>query len=197
MHLQSCIDVTMVRNMTNVTNWRVETEFNGSDNYTIHFDMNIEQGEVREYRPWDKANWEKFTEAMANKPLNFPETVTCKKLDNFLGKFYDTIETALDIACPKKTYKPPRLQHAWYSEDLALLHKEVQQAYELMKKKPSNKNRDTHKNLAYKYKRLCRTARKDSWRYFKQTQDTIKDMTTASCHNVKTPVHTITEVKQS
>ena len=78
----SCIDVTLTKGVPGrLNNWRVNTDYNGSDHHTILFSTTRRFETLPGTRPWSRANWQLFTAELSKAKFYFPDSVTDKKID--------------------------------------------------------------------------------------------------------------------
>ena len=166
---QSVIDVTLTRGV-GVWNWHVDQSYNASDHNSIFYDIEVEKVPPREVRPWDKADWRKFTDAL-DKQRQLPDRMTCKKLDKEIDKLYKDIDAALDDACPKYLAEIKPKKTEWYTDKIRLLHFKVRKQY----KKAIEINNDDEWNkltrMKRKFRRRCRRAKTITWRKFVDDTD--------------------------
>ena len=160
----SVIDVTLTKKFS-VWNWHVDQEFNASDHNSIYFQLEADPVPEREVRPWQKADWRKFTDTL-DKARPIPERMTCKKLDNELNKLYNDINIALEAACPKfkAKWKPKKTE--WYSDKIAALHFKVKKQYRKAMSTEVRDEFDKYETLRKKFRRRCRRAKAITWRKF-------------------------------
>ena len=161
---QSVIDVTLTSGV-NVWNWHVDESFNGSDHNSIFFDIELDLVAPREIRPWDKADWRKFTDSL-DKVRDIPRRITCKKVDKMVDKLYKDIDIALDSACPKFKVTRKRKKAEWYTDKIALLHKKVKKQYQKALNAGTQEEEDKYEILRKKFRRRCRRAKTIAWRTF-------------------------------
>ena len=160
----SVIDVTLTHRV-DIWNWHVDTEFNASDHNSIFFDIEADRVPFREIRPWDKADWRKFSDAL-DKERTFPVRMTCKKLDKEVDRMYKDINAALDIACPRFKLKPKKGKAEWYTEKIGLLHRRVKKQYKKAMETEVPQEFQKYEILRKKFRRRCRRAKNITWRTF-------------------------------
>ena len=176
----SYIDVTLTRDLDRaITKWRVDTSFNGSDHNTILFELASSMIEIPSYRPWDRANWDIFTEELEKAKFYRPKCMTDSKADKLLGKIYKVIDRAIEKACPMTKSKKVDSINDWFTDGLAKMKEKVHLAYDLHRKYPSSQSiRCRYKSLQKKYRRELRSSRRKSWNQFKSkvadTKETSK-----------------------
>ena len=101
----SHIDVMLSLNdnhETSIQKWKVhDKEVNFSDHNTITFNISKRLDDANvEFRQWDKSNWNIFNSKLEAVKIPVPVTLTQKTLDLLVDKLYDSINSALDKACP-------------------------------------------------------------------------------------------------
>ena len=160
----SVIDVTLTHEL-DIWNWHVDTEFNGSDHNSIYFMIEADLVPPREIRPWDKADWRKFTDAL-DKVRTVPDRMTAKKLDKVVDKLYVDINDALDSACPKFLLKNKIKKTEWYTPKIAALHIKVKKQYKRAFETGVQDEIDKYDTLRKKFRRRCRRAKTILWRKF-------------------------------
>ena len=85
------IDVTLTRGLhSGVKSWRVCRDYNASDHNTIKFEIESHKSDPELVRPWDKADWKKFSEILAGADYGIPEAMSMKKLDRLVERLYRT-----------------------------------------------------------------------------------------------------------
>ena len=127
------IDVTLTRGFALVDNWRVDQSFNGSDHNTLLYSIRHTMEEVPSTRPWAKANWNNFTKSLSQTNLNFPETISDKKLEQQVTKLYRAINNALDTACPMTKATQRDIVNPWFTQEIKDMQEEVHNAYDAWK----------------------------------------------------------------
>lgn len=121
--VDSYIDFTLSKNMIPLQNWRVhDMEFNGSDHHTITWDIPSSPPPLPFIRPWLKAKWDVFTNLIAQFDFHHTENFTTFKIDRLPERWYKVVTEALDVACPKRRARPPRVELNWYDKDHKYLH---------------------------------------------------------------------------
>lgn len=160
----SIIDVTLSKGVE-VWNWHVDETFNASDHNTIYFDIEVEEVPPREIRPWDKADWRKFTDIL-DKERVLPERMTCKKLDQEIDRLYKDIDHALDVACPKFLTKVQKKKADWYTDKIAHLHFKVKKQYRKAMESGVQYEWEKHERLRKSFRRRCRRSKTIVWRKF-------------------------------
>ena len=111
--LSSNIDVTLTRDLR-VVYWMIDRGYNGSDHNSVRFKIDLDPLPCRKVRPWSKAKWKTFHDIL-NKDFDIPETMSIKKLDKMVEFLYDSINNALDGACPKHKVVPKIKSH-WFDD---------------------------------------------------------------------------------
>ena len=166
-NIDSCIDVTLSKNMIPLHNWRVHgTSFNGSDHHTITWSVPLELSKRPKIRPWLKAKWKVFTEHVDNYDFHVPDVLTTRKVDKLLWRWYKVIGEGLDKACPKREAMLSPAEMAWYGKDQKFLKNRAKRKYLSHKNSSCPKKRKAFVKAKRAYNRSCRKARKESWRLF-------------------------------
>ena len=174
----SIIDVTLT-SYVNIWDWHVDTAFNASDHNSIYFNLEADTVAPRELRPWDKADWGKFTETL-DKSRILPERMTCKKLDKLVDSMYVEINTALNIACPKFKATVKRGTADWYTDKIKKLHHRVRKQYKKAMDTEVEEERRKYDILRKKFRRRCRRAKDIVWRKFVSETNSQNDMAVLS-----------------
>ena len=175
--IQTHIDATFVRGLHQPpTNWWVDRSYNASDHNTIRFQVNkTDLASPQKIRPWSKADWPVFRRSLATTQYWIPEIISMKKLDKMLQKLYDSIEDALNIACPKITISPTIQKNHWITEEHLQLKKKVGELYKKAKASNNEQDWDTYKRADKSFKRTCHKDKNKSWRKYKEGLETTKD----------------------
>ena len=97
--IQTHIDVTLSRGLHfEITAWRVDRSYNASDHNTIKFEATSTPTTQTTIRPWSKANWGAFRDALQQADYRVPTGISMKKLDRLLARLYSLLQDALDLA---------------------------------------------------------------------------------------------------
>ena len=95
----SFIDVTISNNLkTDILDWNVSTEYNGSDHNTIHFDLELETEIVGPVWLWKKAKWNVFTDKLKNFNPEYDEILNARKIEIRLQKLYEALNEAKQLS---------------------------------------------------------------------------------------------------
>ena len=117
--IQTWIDVTFSRDLDQqISSWRVDQEYNGSDHNTLLFKLTFSEGNNVAVRNWNDADWSNFTIQITKAKFYEPNIVTEKKLDRCLHQLYKMLDRALDKVCPKKIKKLGVKANLWYNNCL-------------------------------------------------------------------------------
>ena len=92
------------------------------------------------------------------------------------NKFINRIQNALDLACPKKTFRIKCTGNKWFGEDLNDLRNEVAKDHNSFYKSKTDWHRQEYKRSRNKYKYACRKAKKRSWDDFVDSTETPKQV---------------------
>ena len=99
--ISSIIDITISRGLRGrIRNWRVDTEYNGSDHNTIRFELHGLDNTKVTARKWNSADWDAFTECLDKYRLYHPERINEKKLDKMVNCLYKVINSCLLYTSP-------------------------------------------------------------------------------------------------
>ena len=98
---------------TPLENWRVDRSYNASDHnrYFLrskHADLNQSSSA--------QADWGTFTDTLRWAHYGVLVDMSMKKLDKLITKMYDTLQQALDTACPKTFHHPGIWDSHWATE---------------------------------------------------------------------------------
>ena len=171
---QSIIDVTLTYGVQ-VWDWHVDDQYNASDHNSIYFCLEADKIPPREVRPWDKADWRKFTDVL-DKVRPLPERITCKKLDREVSKLYSEINSALDTACPRYVVKVKKGKSEWYTDKIEKLHHRVRKQYKKAMNTEVDEEMQKYHVLRKKFRRRCRRAKNITWRTFVNSTGNQNDM---------------------
>ena len=175
--IDTYIDVTLSKNLIPLTNWRVhELSFNGSDHHTISWSIPLELDPKPLIRPWLKADWKLFRDEVDKFEFHVPESLTTRKVDKMLTRWYKTINSALDKACPKREPKLSPAESDWYGREQRFLKNRATRKYQAYRDSRCSKKRKTYIKAKRAYGRSCRKARKLSWRMFVEKTPNEKNM---------------------
>ena len=174
---QTRIDITVSRDLKlGIKNWRVDRDYNGSDHNTILFE--IEQDVV--YLPkkwkWHKADWELFGQELSSFKSTLKGNIKDEDCEVELEHIYSCIGKAMKKAIPKSKPTIVDRNNPWWSKLLKEERHKMGKLYKTQLKSPTPVNINKFKDAQKKYKTMCETARKKSWRQFQQSIDNIKDM---------------------
>ena len=175
-HIQTCIDITLSRAMDGkIKNWRVDQEYNGSDHNTILFTLDISPPRSKAVRNWNSCVWSQLTAEMSLCNFYEPELVTEKKLDRCIYQLYLKLNRALDKICPKKVKKTKVRANSWYNKDLKRMAGRIKKAYRTSMR-ILGEAKAYYKRLVKKYRKMCKKRKASSWKYYKETRQTVNDM---------------------
>ena len=168
-HIATCIDATMTKGEVEILDWEVDTGYNGSDHNDITWTLREDRLPLPLIRPWHKAKWDVFTKKLTTAGIEIPETLDAEGLDQLLENFYEAVEEALQLACPKQEAGRRKSKTDWYTEDLRKLSAAVRRQYNTSRRTRSAVERIKYLKIQKKYKKACRRAKRRSWRYFLET----------------------------
>ena len=161
----SIIDLTVSHNL-HVSDWRVDTSYNGSDHNSIFFSIPSQTSPPSQGRRWSKADWPLFKKTLDETRLHVPRMVNHKKLDKMVSTLYRAINNALDKACPLHTISPIKAHSHWYTEEHRSLSAKLKKQYKKAKRAQNTEESDKFRALQSKYADLCKDGRRKAWRHF-------------------------------
>ena len=116
---KSSIDITLSLNLsTEITNWAVSEEYNGSDHKTISADLIITPQPLEPVWNWNKAEWPKFKELLEKAYIRIPQKLNERRVEYILGKIYGHIYKAMEKTIPKITPSGKQKCDKWFDEKL-------------------------------------------------------------------------------
>ena len=175
--IQTHIDVTLARDLHfDITDWRVDRSYNGSDHNTILFGAPATETTPHQIRPWSRADWDVFRTHLSNTDYRIPVNMSMKKLDKLTTRLYDALETALEAACPLTTVKPTIQTNNWATEKHAAGKKKVSDLYKRAKNTDQEQDWLAYKQADKAFKHTCKRDRNKAWREYKESLQTHKDM---------------------
>ena len=169
---RSVIDVT-VYSQVHINNWRVDSQYNGSDHNSILFDSPYSPPPPTTGRRWSKADWPLFTSHLEAAQLYTPRMVNCKKLDNMVANLYRAINEALDKACPLEEIKPPKPYRHWYDTDLKKMARQLKKQYRRTKRCLNPQETDKLYHLQKEYSKASRNKRQAAWKAHLTETDSV------------------------
>ena len=114
--IRTCIDATLSRDLDGmISNWSVDSTYNGSDHNTILFKLSHQTELKKEERNWNEGRWQLMKSLLSQETFYEPEVVTEKKLDRCLYQFYKKLNRVLDQTCPKKKRSTKVKANVWYN----------------------------------------------------------------------------------
>ena len=160
----SCIDITLSRG-NNVVNWVVDESFNNSDHNTSFFFL-LDKEPPKLIRPWKKANWTRFTRILQKRPFHIPVNMSIRKLDRMVHSLYSILLSALNKACPFRPAKAPEANLKWWSSQLTKESRKLDKQFRTAKRCKTLTETIKLKLMKQKFKKMCRSHKKTSWRKF-------------------------------
>ena len=174
---RTCIDVTLSKELIGtVIDWRVNTDYNGSDHNTIEFHVKQDATVIPKVWAWHKANWSIFQDNMKAISFDIPNIITTDTCEDMLKKLYRTIGRAMKKAIPKSNTKTIDRNNLWWNEDFRNERRNFNKAYKLMIRSPTLHNVNRYKAKHTEYKKTCNKARLWSWRDLQQDMENLSDM---------------------
>ena len=172
---KSVIDLTITHQL-DLSDWRVDTSYNGSDHNTILFSIPSEASQPLYGRRWSKADWPLFRETLDKEHLHVPRVLNPKKLDKMVRNLYRAINNALKEACPKHVIKPSKPYSHWYNDDHKKLAKKLRKQYTKMMRVKNDQETSRFHKLQAEYNTLCQQDRRQAWRKFTSEATCTKSM---------------------
>ena len=144
---------------------------------SVFYSVRHTMEEVPSTRPWAKANWDCFTKYLTKLALDFPETISDKKLEQQVSKLYRAINNALEVSCPMTKATQRDIVNPWYTQEVKEMQEEVHKAYDAWKSGGRTAALwAAHMKIRKKYRRECRKQRKFHWQKVKMAKETPKEM---------------------
>ena len=159
----SLVDVTLTKGVR-VVDWLVDRSYNGSDHNSINFKIDVDPIPLKEVRPWSKAKWKAFHDIL-DREYEIPDVVSIRKLDKMVEFLYSSINTALDIACPKHEVQP-KIKSFWFNDAARDLQTKVVKCYRKAKRTRSVNDARKFQFINKRFKNTCKFLRQKSWRDF-------------------------------
>ena len=187
---KSVIDLTLTRGLKlKVESWKVCREDNHSDHNTIKFNLMDELIELPAVRPWDRADWGKFKEAIDSVTFKMPEYINSGVVDNLTQQVYTGIQEALDKACPLTQPSTIVYSNPWFTRGLHAKRKEVFALWDKYLANKTQANLDKYKTKRKNYKKHCDKVKRKYRNAYKEKLGDIKSMATFvdSISKPKTP----------
>ena len=174
---RTCIDVTLTKGLISaVLDWKVNTNYNGSDHNTIEFHVKQDLAVIPKVWLWHKANWALFQEKMKTMTYNIPNNVINDVCEDMLTKLYRTIDGAMKKAIPRSKAKTVDRNNPWWNEEFKTERRNLNKAYKCMIRAPTQHNVNRYKSKHAEYKKKCEKARLWSWRDLQKDIGSISDM---------------------
>ena len=174
---QSCIDATFTLNFpSKITDWRVLTDFNGSDHRTITYHTQNCWEKVPSKWLWDKANWPLFTSTLEKFDFSIPSVMNDKKLDRLVSRFYSAVNKALEASCPTTKESFRDSDNKWYTQSLDKFRQKVIKLHRSTSAGGTSREKKKFQRLQKTYRREVRRRKRRSWNEFKRSRETPKDM---------------------
>jgi ribonuclease HI len=174
---KSIIDLTLTRGMKlKIGDWKVCKEDNHSDHNTIKFKLKDELIELPAIRPWDRADWNKFKEAISTADIKLPEYINYGVIDNLTQQVYAGIEEALDKACPLTQPTTVVYSNPWFTKGLYAKRKEVFALWDKFVANKTQTNWDKYKSKLKNYKKHCDKVKRKYRNTYKEKLGDVKSM---------------------
>ena len=141
------IDITFVDPalIERCRNWRLHEVPSQSDHVAIRLDLCMAAGPSPKLRAWKTADWTVFQNLLQNIPP-LPLLWNEETVETECNLLHDTINTALDTACPKLTVKP-NYKLPWWSHQLDKSRRLVQRLHHHQQKTQQTLTKDNSRRL--------------------------------------------------
>ena len=201
----SFIDVTLSRDVR-IVDWFVDESFNNSDHNTLSFEILTAPDPPKLIRPWSRANWTRFARIIQNHEFFQPEIMSIKKLDKLVSSLYKILNNALQKACPLRPARTEDCNIKWWSDSLNKEKRKLDKQFRTAKRCKTLTETVKLKLMKQKFKKLCKTKKKTSWRTFTYNLNensrmaslakTLQNKERSKLHTLKKPDGTMTEPGQ-
>ena len=151
-------------------NWKVSTEYNGSDHNTIYFDLCVQRIKEDKVFQFHKTDWKLFGEILDNHPIRIPAEITESRLDKCVDKFYKSLNIALEKACPKTVPRTKDKNNPWWTKQLRENRRNLNKLYR--RRNNSDEDRSKYKEAEKIYRKQCQKAKSKDWKYLVEAQNT-------------------------
>ena len=145
-------------------NWRIHDTPSLSDHVAIRLDLNLTPSPPLPVRVWKNADWflfQSLLHGLPPLPLLWNEAV----IEAECNLLHDSINEALDTACPKQTTKPIH-KLPWWDSSMDKSRRNAHRAHIHYRKNPTDFNQTLFKRARRSHQRQCRKARRESWKHF-------------------------------
>ena len=174
---QSKIDITFCSAsiQRNIKDWKVWTNYSGSDHRIIH--MNFEpEGENRRWtRNLKKCNWPIFESDLEKDWPEEPVSWTPKEIENEVGTFYSKVKKALRDSSTLVRVSS-NIKMTWWTAELNESRRMVRVAWHTACRSPSNENMERFRTLRHEHRKLIEREKRKSWKKFCSESKSSKEM---------------------
>jgi len=126
------IDATFTSKLSvSIKDWKVCTDYNGSDHNTILFNTDIEYEQVLPQWQWHKADWDTFSAELQKADIDLPHIIYQVDCDEIVNKYYKLLYKAMKIAIPKSKTKLIDKNNPWWTPGLQTRRKQVNKLYRI------------------------------------------------------------------
>ena len=195
----SFIDITLSRDV-NVVDWFVDESFNNSDHNTLSYEILVQDEAPKLVRPWKRANWTRFRRIIEKHDFYIPTAMSTKKLDRLVKNLYKVLNTALNKACPMRPARVEESNLKWWNATLDRKAKQLNKQHHIAKRCKTLTETIKLKIMKQKFKKLCKTSKRSSWRrYLVTLRDTDRMASLAKTLQKKerSKLHTLKKVDGS
>ena len=112
----SVIDITLSCNLKmSINDWRVCKLYNGSDHYSIRYNLLHSKIILPETRNYNDADWVNIKQDLSNVTLTISGYITEKSLDKLVLKLNKCLDNALEAHCPLLKEKVIDRNNPWWT----------------------------------------------------------------------------------
>ena len=162
----SIIDITLSDPSLSpsLSNWRIHDTPSLSDHVAIRVDLNLTPPPPLPTRVWKTADWPLFQSLLHNLPP-LPSLWNEVSIDTQCNLLHESINLALDTACPKLLIKPVH-KLPWWDFSLDKSRRNAHRTHNHYRKNPTDYNHTLFKRARRSHQRQCRKAKRVSWKHF-------------------------------
>ena len=148
---------------TSLSNWRIHDTPSHSDHVAIRVDLNLTPPPPLPTRIWKTADWPLFQSLLLNLPP-LPSLWNEVSIDKQCNLLHDSINSALDMSCPKLLIKPVH-KLPWWDFSLDKSRRNAHRTHNHYRKNPTDHNHTLFKRARRSHQRQCRKAKRVSWKH--------------------------------
>lgn len=173
---QSKIDITFCSAFIhrNIKNWKVWTNFSGSDHRIINMKFEPDSETRKWTRNLKTCNWSIFGCSLQNDWCEEPVSWSSKEIEKEVKHFYSRVEKALRDSCTSVRVSS-NIKMKWWTAELEESRKRVRAAWHAACKTPSNENKEKCRELRQEHKRLIAREKRKHWKKFSSDVKSSKE----------------------